>query len=316
MLGPLILDLESTHVTPEEKELLQHPLVGGVIFFQRNYIDKHQLIDLIKTIRTIRSELLISVDQEGGRVQRFTQDFTRLNAFSDLGKQYDLDQEKAIQQLREHASTMASELLAVGVDFSFTPVVDLDKGVSDVIGSRSFHRDPQVVSHLAKEYITVMRQHGMSAVAKHFPGHGSVTSDTHHAIAIDERSYEKIFSEDMKPFMTLIHAGVQAIMPAHIIFPEIDKVPVGFSANWLQKILRQQCRFEGVIISDDLSMQGATMMGDMTSRAELSLDAGCDLLLICNNRKDVIHVLDNLRSDDRRQKEKHSRLSALRAGFS
>lgn len=297
MLGPIILDLKGLSLEPEEKELLLHPLVGGVILFTRNYFEKEQLLDLTHSIRSIRSELFICVDHEGGRVQRFTSGFTPLESFASLGKLYDQSPREALLNVEQHAAIMAEELISVGVDFSFTPVVDLEKGISNVIATRSFHRDPNTVSLLATTYIRSMHQHGMASVAKHFPGHGSVTIDTHHAIASDQREFNKILDDDLKPFAHLIKEGVKAIMPAHIIFPLVDEIPVGFSRKWLQTILRQQFRFDGVIISDDLSMFGASMIGNCLERVELALDAGCDLLLICNNRADVVNVLDNLKRD-------------------
>ncbi|OGT30309.1 MAG: beta-N-acetylhexosaminidase [Gammaproteobacteria bacterium RIFCSPHIGHO2_12_FULL_35_23] len=291
-IGPLMIDLAGLELTEEEVELLAHPLVGGVILFSRNYQSAEQVMVLTAAIRQINPNLLIAVDQEGGRVQRFREGFTRLPAMRRLGELYDKDPNRASQLVETCGWLMAMELLAVGVDFSFAPVLDLDLGESVVIGDRAFHSDPEVVINLAQLFIYGMEKAGMASTGKHFPGHGSVALDSHVDIPIDERSYAAIVERDLKPFLGLISAGLNAIMPAHIIFPAVDQLPVGFSKKWLQTILRGQLNFEGVIFSDDLVMEGAKVVGNIVKRAELALAAGCDMLLICNHRTSVLELLE------------------------
>lgn len=292
-IAPLMLDLQDTVLSAEEKELLAHPLTGGVILFTRNYESIEQLEYLVKQIRRSTSrQLLIAVDHEGGRVQRFREEFTTLPALAKLYEASDNEQ-TFLQLSHHHGWLMASELRAVDVDFSFAPVLDLNYGVSEVIGDRAFHRQPETVSTLAIEYIKGMREAGMASTGKHFPGHGAVAADSHIDIPIDKRSFDEIWTQDMQPFAELIKKGLDAIMPAHVIYPNIDKQPAGFSSIWLQEILRQKLAFDGVIFSDDLSMQGASFIGGFTERAEAALVAGCDMVLVCNDRKGAIEVMDN-----------------------
>ena len=292
-IAPLMLDLQDTVLSAEEKELLAHPLTGGVILFTRNYESIEQLEYLVKQIRRSTSrQLLIAVDHEGGRVQRFREEFTTLPALAKLYEASDNEQ-TFLQLSHHHGWLMASELRAVDVDFSFAPVLDLNYGVSEVIGDRAFHRQPETVSTLAIEYIKGMREAGMASTGKHFPGHGAVAADSHIDIPIDKRSFDEIWTQDMQPFAELIKKGLDAIMPAHVIYPNIDKQPAGFSSIWLQEILRQKLAFDGVIFSDDLSMQGASFIGGFTERAEAALAAGCDMVLVCNDRKGAIEVMDN-----------------------
>lgn len=293
--GPVILDVMGMELTQEEREFLRHPLVGGVILFTRNYHDPEQLAELVKQIRASRSDpLLIGVDQEGGRVQRFRQGFTSLPSQGVIATSY-FDQSSESQKLAEKVGwMMASELLSVGIDLSFAPVLDLDKKCCPAIGDRAFHHDPRVVSTLACAVMTGMNKAGMAATGKHFPGHGSVNADSHVSIPVDNRSREVVFSEDMVPFVALIQAGIQAMMPAHIVFTEVDRHPVGFSAVWLQDILRKQLNFHGVIFSDDLNMEGAAFAGNVVERAEAALSAGCNMVLICNNRVGAMQLLDHL----------------------
>lgn len=293
-LGPVILDLIGTEITAEEREILRHPQVGGIILFSRNYHSRDQLQNLIQQIRESSQEpLLITVDHEGGRVQRFREGFTSLPAFEKLGHIYTSDPARAKQIASIHAWLMASELLAFDIDLSFTPVLDLAKGISHVIGDRSFNRDPHVVAELGQAYIKGLQQAGMSAVGKHFPGHGSVAADSHTDIPIDDRDFNVIEQDDLIPFAKL-SSQLNAIMPAHVIYSDVDKMPAGFSEFWLQRILRQQLEFEGVIFSDDLTMAGAKVAGSITERAQLALYAGCDSLLVCNDRKSAISVLEEL----------------------
>lgn len=293
--SPVMLDLLGLELGSEEKELLQHPQVGGVILFARNYHSLDQLANLVGQIRAATPDyLLIAVDQEGGRIQRFREGFTALPAAAELGYYYDRDSQHALQVAEKTGWLMAIELLTMGIDLSFAPVVDVDGGVSEVIGNRSFHHNPTVVADLAGAYIRGMQNAGMAATAKHFPGHGSVREDSHHAVPIDPRDFEQVYQQDMQPFVQLIKQGLTAVMPAHIIYSQIASQPVGFSSYWLQEILRKKLGFTGVIFSDDLTMAGASIMGDFTQRAQLALLAGCDKVLVCNHREGVIEVLESL----------------------
>lgn len=294
-IGPVILDIAGLQLTQEDQEIIQHPMVGGVIFFKRNYESPEQILDVVKSIRTIRPELLLCVDQEGGRVQRFVNGLSRLPRIHALGDLVDSGVNmlpQAQTQSYRLGQLMALEMRALGMDLSFAPVLDLDRGISEVIGDRAFHRDPSIVSALAKSYIEGMNSVGMQAVGKHFPGHGAVALDSHHALPIDNRPMSEI-EEDLSPFKDLIKQGMAGIMPAHIVYPKIDNLPVGFSKHWLQTILRQQCGFEGAIVSDDLSMEGASVIGSYPERAQCALEAGCDYLLVCNHRPEAVSVLDN-----------------------
>ncbi len=292
-LGPIMLDLKGCTLSAEERELLQHPLVGGVILFSRNYESIDQITDLVDSIHAVRKPgLLVAVDHEGGRIQRFREGFTKLPACELIGKTYDNDNKQGLQLAEKAGWLMAIELRAIGVDFSFAPVLDLNKDISKVIGDRSFHRDPETVATLAKSYIHGMRRAGMEAVGKHFPGHGSVVEDSHHEIPTDSRRFEDIQLDDMVAFERLVHAGIAGIMPAHVIYLAVDSKPAGFSSIWLKNILRQQLRFQGVIFSDDISMAGAEMIGDYIERTRSALDAGCDMVLVCNNQEAAVDILE------------------------
>ena len=294
-LGPIMMDLRGTTLENDEKELLLHPLVGGVIYFSRNYESPEQIAALSKEIHGLREpRLLIAVDHEGGRVQRFQDGFTRLPALQLVGECYSSDKKTGLKLAEKAGWLMAIELRAVDIDFSFAPVLDVSKGVSQVIGDRSFHRDPECVAELSKAYMHGMRDAGMAAVGKHFPGHGAVKEDSHLAIPFDRRRFEDIQMDDMVSFVRLIHAGLAGIMPAHVIYPEVDNKPAGFSSIWLRNILRQQLEFQGVIFSDDISMAGAEVVGGYVDRAHCALEAGCDMVLVCNNQDAAIELLDNL----------------------
>lgn len=294
-LGPVMLDLRGQQLEDDERELLRHPLVGGVILFSRNYLDPDQMRNLCTEIHNLRRPpLLIGVDHEGGRVQRFHEYFTALPPCRCYGEQYDSNAEKGMHLSEQGGWVMAAELLAVGVDFSFAPVLDLDKGISAVIGNRAFHRHEDIAAILAKCFMRGMKQAGMSSVGKHFPGHGSVIQDSHVETPIDERRYEDIAMSDLLPFERLIQAGLPAVMPAHVVYPKVDDKPAGYSSTWLQRVLRRQLGFQGVIFSDDISMEGAGIAGDYSNRMRAALDAGCDMVLICNNQRAAINVLDEL----------------------
>jgi beta-N-acetylhexosaminidase len=299
-LGPVMLDLQGVELTADEKELLRHPLVGGVILFTRNYANLDQLIHLVAEIHAARTpQLLIGVDHEGGRVQRFREGFTLLPAARRIGELFDHNHNRAKELAMNSGWLMASELRSVGIDFSFAPVLDLDSGICEVIGDRAFHHDPEAVYELSHAYIRGMHQAGMAAVGKHFPGHGFVKEDSHVAIPLDERSLDTIYFQDIHPYRKLVREDLAAIMPAHVIYNKVDTKPAGFSHRWLQDILRQQLQFQGVIFSDDLNMQGASVAGDKYSdRAAAALSAGCDMVLVCNNRDGAIEILDNLHYSD------------------
>ena len=282
-LGPVMLDVAGKTLTPEDEQRLRHPLVGGVILFARNYESPAQLAALTAAIHAVRTPpLLIAVDHEGGRVQRFREGFTRIPPMRELGKVWDAQPRRARHLAQQVGFVMASELRAHGVDFSFTPVLDVDYGASTVIGDRAFHSQPQAIADLAHSLLQGLKQGGMPTVGKHFPGHGFVTADSHVDIPVDERSYTDIELCDLIPFRQMVHFGLTAVMPAHVIYPKVDAKPAGFSSHWLKDILRGELGFEGCIFSDDLSMEGATVAGGIVQRAEAALHAGCDMVLVCN----------------------------------
>jgi beta-N-acetylhexosaminidase len=294
-LGPVMLDLEGLQMSEDEREMLNHPAVGGVILFSRNYESMDQLTQLCSEIHQIRNpHLLIAVDQEGGRVQRFRTGFSELPPAAWYGEQYRKHPEQGIRLTELGGWLMASELRACGVDFSFAPVLDLGLGVSKVIGDRAFSKHPDEVAQLAQAWMQGCHEAGMAVVGKHFPGHGGVAADSHHALPIDQRRFEDLKMEDLRPFERLINAGMEAIMPAHVIYERIDKDLAGFSRFWLKSVLRQQLGFQGVIFSDDLDMAAASEAGDYGERAIAAIDAGCDMVLVCNNRPAAWQVLDRL----------------------
>lgn len=278
MQGSLMMDIAGTWLTAEDRQMLRQPEVGGLIIFARNIESPRQVRELCQSIRALRPDLLLAVDQEGGRVQRLRQGFLRLPAMRAIA-----DNDNA-EVLAEHCGwLMATEVLAVGLDLSFAPVLDLDHQRSAVVGSRAFEGDPQRAATLAAAFIRGMHQAGMAATGKHFPGHGWAEADSHVAIPLDERSLDDIRACDMQPFKRLVHE-LDAVMPAHVIYSQVDQHPAGFSRRWLQDILRGELGFEGVIFSDDLSMAGAHVVGDAGKRIEAALAAGCDIGLVCNDR--------------------------------
>jgi beta-N-acetylhexosaminidase len=287
--GPLMIDVAGTVMTDVERARLRHPLVGGVILFARNYADPAQLAALCADIKAQRNPALpIAIDHEGGRVQRCRTGFTRLPAMRRLGEWWDTEPATAVEAARAIGFTLAAELRACGVDLSFTPVLDLDYGASGVIGDRAFHRDPRAVIALAGPLIDGLHAAGMACCGKHFPGHGHVAADSHLAIPVDERSLEQM-ADDLRPYREL---RLDAVMPAHVIYPKIDARPAGFSPVWIGK-LRQEFSHAGVIFSDDLSMEGASVAGGIVGRAQAAWDAGCDMMPVCNKPETVAELLGN-----------------------
>ena len=297
-LGPLMIDVQGTSLTQEDRELLANPLVGGLILFTRNFATIEQLEELIREARSVRSPpLLIGVDHEGGRVQRFRKEFTVMPSMRTIGRQYDMDETLGRQLARQCGWLLAAELRSVGVDISFAPVVDLDYGVSSVIGDRAFHKDPRVVAELALAFLNGMRDAGMAGTAKHFPGHGAVAPDSHVAMPVDRRELADM-DEDLYPYQRLIDNGLASIMAAHVVFSAVDPLPAGFSRRWLQGELRGRMGFTGAIFSDDLNMAGAGIVGDMPERVRAALAAGCDMVPCCNNRQGVLQVIESLRGSE------------------
>ena len=292
-LGPLIIDIQGIRLENEDLDILNHPLVGGVILFARNYQSKTQVTRLISEIKAIRSPgLLVCVDQEGGRVQRFKDEFTILPPLHTLGKLFDQDREQALKASRLLARLMAYELKPTGIDFSFAPVVDIYDPASQIIANRAFHHCPESITALAKAYINGLHDIGMIAVAKHFPGHGGVLEDSHLCLPKDSRCFIELEEKDIIPYKNLMNHGLDGIMSAHVLFNHIDHLPSGFSHFWIKDILRSKLGFEGIVFTDDLSMQGATEFGNIIDRTQLAMEAGCDIALICNDRGAVEKVLD------------------------
>lgn len=294
-LGPVMLDLVGTSITPEEREMMLHPQTGGVILFTRNYESPEQIAALVQEIHVLRTpHLLVAVDHEGGRVQRFREGFTHIPPAAVYGKQYVVDKKQAKQLARDCGWLMAAECRAVGIDMSFAPVLDIGIGLSGVIGDRAYHSRPEIIAELANEYMQGMNKAGMQATGKHFPGHGSVKEDSHTAHPVDKRPLNDIMMEDVIPFERMINYGLAAVMPAHVVYPAVDDKPAGYSHVWLQEILRQRLNFQGVIFSDDLSMEAAGVAGDFAARADRALKAGCDMVLVCNHSEAAQQVLESL----------------------
>lgn len=295
-LGPVMLDIEGLELTDADRKRLRHPQTGGVILFARNYASPEQLATLVEEIHTLRHpRLIVAVDQEGGRVQRFREGFQSLPAMGLIGDLYEREPQQAIGLAQTVGWVMASELLLYGVDLSFAPVLDLGHKISSVIGDRAFHTQPDVIVRLANALIRGMKDAGMEAVGKHFPGHGSVEGDSHHTMPFDKRSLDTIMAHDLVPFRRVINTHLAAMMMAHVIYEKVDPLPAGYSTYWIEQVLRQQLGFDGVVFSDDLSMAGAESVGGYTKRAEAALKAGCDMLLVCNNPEGADQVLESLR---------------------
>ncbi len=294
-LGPVMLNIEGTVLDDADRKRLCHPQVGGVILFSRNYQNPAQLKQLCQEIHALRDpRLVVAVDHEGGRVQRFREGFQSIPAMGHLGDLYDGEPQQAIHCAGIFAWVMASELLSYGIDLSFAPVLDIANPISSVIGDRAFHKNPESVCHLANAWIRGMRRAGMEAVGKHFPGHGSVEGDSHHVMPFDRRVFAEIEALDLIPFRRVIATHLTGIMMAHVIYDQVDRHAAGYSRYWIETVLRGQLEFEGVVFSDDLSMSGAESVGGYAERARASLDAGCDILLVCNNPEGVDEVLDSL----------------------
>ena len=290
-LGPLMVDIAGTELSADDVRVLAHPLVGSVLLFTRNYRDPQQVSALTANIRALRTpHLLIAVDHEGGRVQRFRDGFTRLPAARLVGRRFDEDRRDALGLAQSIGWLMASELRAVGVDFSFAPCVDLDYGVSEIIGDRAFHTDADTVAALAVATMSGMREAGMAAIAKHFPGHGAVVADSHVALPVDRREFADL-EADIRPYRPLIDNHLPGIMAAHVVFPAVDALPASLSHRWITGVLRADMGFHGCVFADDLTMAGAAAFGGVIERTELAFAAGCDVLPICNDRHSVELVL-------------------------
>src|SRR5690348_13274368 len=294
-LGPLMIDLAGHEIDAEERELLEHPLVGGVILFTRNFAESAQLTALVSAIHGARSPpLLVAVDHEGGRVQRFrTAPFAHLPPARRIGHAFDAEMREGLALARRMGWLMAAELRSHGIDLSFAPCVDLDYGLSEVIGDRAFHARADAVAQLAVAYAHGMRDAGMAATAKHFPGHGAVRIDSHLSLPVDRRGLADL-TDDLTPYRRLIDNGLPGVMAAHVKFPAVDDRPASLSKRWIGGVLRGELHFRGAVFTDDLSMGGAAVGGDIVDRAELALAAGCDVLPVCNDRAAVVSLLDDL----------------------
>ena len=297
ILGPIIVSIEGKKLSEDDRHTLRHDAIGGVILFSENYEDREQLMELVRSIKKVKSpELIVCVDQEGGRVQRFRQGFYKLPSFNELGKIYDRTKEEGLRASFLAAQVNALELMDVGIDFSFSPVIDIDHGLSDIIGDRSFHSIPEIVTELSDSYINGLKSIGMKAVVKHFPGHGGVTLDSHIDKPIDERSLDDL-DNDLMPFQSLFNKDVSAIMTAHICFPSIDSSMVTFSEYWLNDLLRQKFQFQGLVFSDDLSMGATEEIGLMEERINLALSSGCDVVICCHMKEQMNLIINSVQSN-------------------
>ena len=294
-------DVAGLALTAEDREVLAHPLVGGVILFARNYADPEQLRALCADLLAIKSpRLLIAVDHEGGRVQRFRVGFTRIPAMGTLSRLHEESSLRAVEDARLHGETIGRELAGFGIDLCFAPVLDRDCGVSTVIGDRAFSADPQIIIKLARAFRAGLNAAGLKATGKHFPGHGAVAADSHLELPIDRRPFADIEQKDLVPFKALIDDGIESLMLAHVRYSAFDEIPASFSRKWIRGLLRSQYKYNGAVFCDDLCMKGAVVIGDIVERARVALASGCDMLPVCNERPEVIKLLDALPVKQRR----------------
>jgi beta-N-acetylhexosaminidase len=296
LIGPLMADIAGLSLTADDREALRHPLVGGVILFARNYSEPEQLRALCAELAALKQpRLLLAVDHEGGRVQRFRVGFSRIPAMGSLGRMYQEAPTKALEEARAHGVTISRELGAYGIDLCFAPVLDRDVGVSQVIGDRAFAADiPQIVA-LARAFRAGLQEAGLAATGKHFPGHGAVSADSHTDLPVDRRAFAEIEATELAPFRALIDDGIESLMMAHVRYSTVDDTPASLSRRWIQGVLRRQLGYNGAVFCDDLSMAGAKVAGSIEERAMLALDAGCDMLPVCNDRAALLKLLDQLR---------------------
>lgn len=293
LIGPLMTDIDGPTVTTEDRELLAHPSVGGVILFARNFIEVDQLRTLCMELAALKfPRLLIAVDHEGGRVQRFRQGFSRVPAMGTLGPLYAESAERAMKKAFEYGVTIGSELSTVGVDLCLAPVLDRNNGVSEVIGDRAFSGVTEQIVSLARSFRLGLNHAGMAGTGKHFPGHGAVGSDSHKELPVDRRPFDEIERHDLAIFRTLIEDGIESLMTAHVRFTSLDAQPATFSQAWINGVLRRRLRYNGAVLSDDLNMEAARTVGGMADRVRLALEAGCDMALVCNDRPGLVAVLD------------------------
>lgn len=313
LLGPLMIDVGGQELTADDRELLCHPLVGGVILFTRNYRDPEQLKALCDDILSLpRQRLLLAVDHEGGRVQRFRVGFARIPAMRTLGQLHCEDAARALEEARMQGETIGRELSAYGIDLCFAPVLDIDHGVSTVIGDRAFSDRCEVIVELARAFRAGLNSRGLAATGKHFPGHGAVVADSHLELPIDRRAEKDLWARELVPFETLIADGIESLMMAHVRYTAVDETPASLSRRWIQEILRKRLGFKGAIFCDDLSMGGAAVVGSMEERARLALEVGNDMLPVCNDRPAVVALIDALK-DIKPQRASSDRLKKLYA---
>lgn len=313
LLGPLMVDVAGHALTDEDRAVLRHPLVGGVILFTRNFRDTSQITALCAEIRALRDpRLLIAVDHEGGRVQRFRVGFSRIPPMRTFGERYLIHADDAMARARQAGQTIARELVACGIDLCFAPVLDIDRGISGVIGDRAFSDRIEHIVDLATAFHTGLRAGGMAATGKHFPGHGAVYTDSHVELPIDRRSEAELRATELQPFVAMVGAGIDSLMMAHVRYPAVDELPASLSRIWIRKILREELGFKRAVFCDDLSMGAAAVVGSLTERAKLALAAGCDMLPLCNDRAGVHEVLAGLK-DWRVRKTSSARVQKLHA---
>lgn len=308
-LGPVMGDLKGTQLAPEEAAWLSHPLIGGLILFSRNYRDRMQLAQLMRDIRLLRPDILVAVDTEGGRVQRFREGFTRLPPMADYGRIYDHDSQQALALAELGGQVLAAELAEFDIDLPFAPVLDLNGGVSAIIGDRALHADPNIAAQLAVAHMRGLHAGGLATTGKHFPGHGAVAPDSHEELPVDPRDFSTIEKADLEPYRACLKE-MDSIMAAHVVYPQIDSEPASFSAHWLQTVLRKEMGFSGVIFADDLSMGGALEQGEIEERARKAFVAGCDMVPVCNRPDDLARLLAKWDCDN--PSRGHEALAALR----